>query len=119
VKETPDDGGGEQRPAPWYFCQRCNNCCRWPGTVKVSGEEVDRIASYLGMDAGRFIEEYAELRPDRLGLTIKSRENHECMMFDGVGCRIHEVKPAQCKGFPNRWNFPGWRSVCEAVEAMG
>jgi hypothetical protein len=26
------------------------------------------------------------------------------------------VKPQQCKDFPNGWNFPGWREVCEAIE---
>ena len=26
------------------------------------------------------------------------------------------VKPLQCGGFPNEWNFPGWREVCEAIE---
>ena len=36
-------------------------------------------------------------------------------MLDGNACRIHPVKPAQCAGFPNKWNFPGWRQVCEAV----
>jgi hypothetical protein len=25
------------------------------------------------------------------------------------------VKPEQCSGFPNKWNFPGWRQVCEAI----
>jgi uncharacterized protein len=36
-------------------------------------------------------------------------------MLDGSACRIHPVKPGQCAGFPNKWNFPGWRDVCEAV----
>jgi hypothetical protein len=25
------------------------------------------------------------------------------------------VKPEQCAGFPNKWNFTGWRQVCEAI----
>lgn len=32
-----------------------------------------------------------------------------------TACRIHPVKPEQCSGFPNTWNFPGWRQVCEAI----
>ena len=28
---------------------------------------------------------------------------------------INEVKPQQCRDFPNKWNFPGWRQVCEAI----
>jgi hypothetical protein len=36
-------------------------------------------------------------------------------MLEGDECRIHEVKPAQCRGFPNVWNFPGWEKECEAI----
>ena len=24
------------------------------------------------------------------------------------------MKPFQCKGFPNRWNFKDWQKVCKA-----
>ena len=36
-------------------------------------------------------------------------------MLDGNRCTIQAVKPIQCRGFPNQWNFPGWRKVCEAI----
>jgi hypothetical protein len=31
---------------------------------------------------------------------------------------VQEAKPIQCKGFPNTWNFPGWRAVCEAIPSL-
>jgi len=71
------------------------------------------------MEEQDFIQEYTELMPDRTALTLSSRENHECILFDGRGCRVHPVKPKQCQGFPNSWNFPGWQQVCEALEEMG
>lgn len=37
-------------------------------------------------------------------------------MLDGDECRIQEVKPVQCRGFPNTWNFPGWEKECQAIE---
>ena len=37
------------------------------------------------------------------------------MLEDGKHCRIQAVKPRQCAGFPNTWNFPGWRDECEAI----
>jgi N-acetylmuramoyl-L-alanine amidase len=49
------------------------------------------------------------------GLSLIEKDNHECIMLDGDSCRIHPVKPGQCAGFPNKWNFPGWRDVCKAV----
>jgi len=102
-------------PAFYYQCQRCTKCCRWPGDVKVSLEEVDAIAEYLGMPAAEFVEEYTRLRADRRGLSLVSREDHACIFLEGKDCVIQEVKPQQCRDFPNKWRFPGWRQVCEAV----
>lgn len=102
-------------PRVHYACQRCTACCRWPGDVRVGDDEMGRIAGFLGLDESEFIQRFTRLRSDRQGLSLLEKENHECIMLEGDSCRIHEVKPAQCAGFPNRWNFPGWRDVCEAV----
>ena len=98
-----------------YQCQRCTNCCRWPGDVKLSDAEVESIAGFLGMDPGIFIERFTRLRADRLGLSLIDRADHSCIFLEGRDCRINEVKPQQCRDFPNKWNFPGWRQVCEAI----
>ncbi len=98
----------------WYACQRCGNCCRWPGEVPVSDAEIVRIAAHLKMSEADFIAEYTCVRKNRTGLTLVWKPNHECIFLDGIDCRIQAVKPDQCAGFPNRWNFPGWRKVCEA-----
>lgn len=102
-------------PGVRYVCQRCNACCKWPGDVRIEDDEIAAIASFLGLSEGEFIERYTRLRTNRTGLSLIERENHECIMLENGGCRIHEVKPGQCRGFPNKWNFPGWRDVCEAV----
>lgn len=103
--------------APYYQCQRCGNCCRWPGLVRLAEGEADRIAAFLKMDVRDFIEQFTTLTPNRQGLTLISRENHECIFLEGKNtCLIQEVKPQQCSDFPNRWNFPSWREVCEAIE---
>lgn len=102
-------------PDTFYVCQRCTACCRWPGDVRLEEEEIPRIAGFLGLDEEEFIGRYTRLRSNRRGLSLVERENHECIMLEDGGCRIHEVKPSQCAGFPNRWNFPGWRDSCEAV----
>jgi len=105
-------------PQPWYACQRCGNCCRWPGDVRVTDEEVTRIAGFLGMRRDDFIERCTRLNANRTGLSIIDKPDGACLFLEGVNvCRIQPVKPAQCEGFPNAWNFPGWREKCEAVEA--
>lgn len=99
-----------------FLCQRCTNCCRWPGFVKVSNEDITAISAHLGMDEREFVEKFTRLRPSRDGLALIDQPDGACVFLDGRDCRIQPVKPHQCTGFPNTWNFPGWRDVCEAIE---
>ena len=105
-------------PGVCYVCQRCTACCRWPGDVRIEPEELAPIARFLGLSEDDFIRRFTRLRTNRQGLSLTERDNHECIMLDGDACRIHPVKPAQCDGFPNKWNFPGWRQVCRAVPVV-
>jgi Fe-S-cluster containining protein len=104
-----------QDPDVYYQCQRCGNCCRWPGFVKVTEAEIAAIAARTGVDEHDFIQRYTRLRPNRDGLALIDKPNGECVFFEQGGCAIQAVKPAQCRAFPNEWNFPGWREVCEAI----
>ncbi len=104
-----------------FHCLRCGNCCRWSGCVKVTDAEIDAIAAFLGMEPDRFLDEYTDLMPDRRGLTLIEAENGSCIFLeetDPPGCRIEPVKPAQCRDFPFRWNFPGWENECAGGAAM-
>jgi len=98
----------------WYQCDRCTVCCKWPGDVKVEDDEIETIADYLGIELNQFIQEHTRLRTNRSGLSLLEKENHECYWLENGGCVINEVKPRQCRGFPNQWNFPGWQKVCHA-----
>ena len=102
-------------PGVIYACQRCTACCKWPGDVRIEEDEIAPIAEFLGMGSQDFIERFTRLRTNRQGLSLTEKANHHCIMLDGDTCRIHPVKPEQCAGFPNKWSFPGWRQVCEAV----
>ncbi|MEM0896843.1 MAG: YkgJ family cysteine cluster protein [Verrucomicrobiota bacterium] len=97
-------------------CQRCAACCKWPGDVFIEDVDVEAIASHLEIDEAEFIDKFTRLRANRTGLSITEKETGECVFLDGIDCRIQAAKPAQCRGFPNRWQFSGWRDVCEAVE---
>ena len=102
----------------WYQCQRCTNCCKWKGDVVITDNETQRIAEFLGMEVYDFVHDFTRLRENREGLSILDKEGTtECIMLDGQDCRLQDVKPDQCKGFPNRWNFPNWREACEAIPA--
>lgn len=101
-----------------YECQRCTACCRWPGFVKVTASEIAAIAQHLGVEEGDFIQRFTRLRPQRDGLALIDKPNGECAFLDGRDCTLQAVKPGQCRGFPNTWNFPGWRETCEAVPVL-
>jgi len=102
-------------PAVWYQCQRCTNCCRWPGFVHLRDADITAIAAYLAITEWDFIQRYTRLRPDRGGLALTDTASGACIFLEGNACAIQPVKPLQCEGFPNTWNFPGWREVCEAT----
>jgi Fe-S-cluster containining protein len=99
-----------------YLCQRCTNCCRWPGFVKITGADITSISDFLGIGEETFIADFTRLRPGRYGLALTDQADGACIFLEGRDCRIQPVKPRQCRDFPNGWNFPGWRDVCEAIE---
>ena len=102
---------------PYYLCQRCGNCCRWPGDVRVTDEEISAIAAHVKLDVPTFTERYTRLNANRTGLSLIDKPNGECVFLEGRNiCAIQPVKPHQCSGFPNQWQFPGWRDKCEAIE---
>ena len=100
-----------------YLCQRCGNCCRWPGDVIVTEDEVAQIAAFVNTDVDEFIQTRTRLSANRRHLSLIEKSNGECFFLDGKNtCTLERVKPAQCSGFPNVWRFDGWRDKCEAIE---
>ncbi len=77
--------------------------------------EVEAIANHLGMRLYDFVRDFTDLRENRQGLTLIEKPDGACIFLEGNECAIQPVKPSQCKGFPNEWNFPGWEKQCEAI----
>jgi Fe-S-cluster containining protein len=85
--------------------------------VRLNEEDISAIARVLKISEFEFIQSHTRLRPSREGLALKERADGSCIFLEGTNtCTIQEAKPHQCRGFPNVWNFPGWREQCEAVE---
>ena len=83
--------------------------------MRLTETDVSLIAAFLRLSEWDFIQRYTRLRPDRHGLALTEQEDGACTFLEGRDCAIQPVKPKQCEGFPNTWNFPGWREVCEAT----
>ena len=96
-------------------CDRCTACCRWPGQVKLSTGEIEAIAAHLGIGEGEFIQRYARLNASRTGLALQDRPDGACIFLEGDNCRVQQVKPQQCRDFPNLWRHPDADKLCRAV----
>jgi Fe-S-cluster containining protein len=104
---------------PIFFeCDRCTACCRWPGQVRLTDDEIARIAAFRGLSDFDFVQQFTRLASDRKGLALQDKPNGECIFLHGSDCAINPVKPQQCRDFPNLWNFPGFRQTCRAREVI-
>ena len=92
-------------------CQRCAACCRWPGEVRLTDEDVAKLAAFMHTTEEDFIENYTHLRKDRKGLALNARPDHSCIFLEGNSCVVQVVKPRQCEEFPNRWLNLLWGKV--------
>ena len=85
--------------APPFACRRCGQCCYGEGGITVEEDEIERIASFLGMESAAFRSSFCEMRYK--GLSIRSDGEGKCLFFEpGRGCRIHPVKPRRCAQWP-------------------
>ena len=101
-----------------FECQQCGNCCRGDGFVRVRADDVDRMAAFLKCSAEAFTRRYTRLSDDRRGLCLIDRKDGSCIFLQPKGrCRVHSVKPKQCRDFPIQWRFHGYRKTCAGAQA--
>ncbi|MCX7698128.1 MAG: YkgJ family cysteine cluster protein [Candidatus Goldbacteria bacterium] len=85
-----------------FKCKKCGNCCR-RGFVYLKEEEIKNISSFLKINTKQFIKEYTE-NILWLGKVLKFKNNKCIFLTDNNLCLIYEIRPYQCRTFPN-W---GW-----------
>ena len=96
-----------------FVCRQCGQCCREPGYVYLTTEDVDRIAAFLGLDIQSFTERFTRLPPERRGLSLNENEDQSCVFLNEQGqCAIQAVKPLQCELFPHNWRYKDMQTVC-------
>jgi Fe-S-cluster containining protein len=98
-----------------FVCQRCGACCRVPGFVRLTDEDVDALAGALGLSVDAFIEAYTDLSPTRSGLVLKGEPNAPCRFLTAENlCQVHMARPQQCRDYPERWRSADIEAVCLA-----
>ncbi len=105
---------------PWYQsglrfkCEglECGDCCsgRWgPGYVWVEAQEMQALATKLGLDFDAFTHQYVRQVGKRYSLREKA--NHDCVFYvENKGCSVYEARPKQCQ------SYPFWPSVVKDQE---
>jgi uncharacterized protein len=78
-------------------CLTCANCCKTTSPV-FTNKDIDRIARYLRMKPGQFIEEFLHIDEDNdyvlnvAPCPFLEADNH---------CRIYEHRPTACREYPH------------------
>jgi len=100
-----------------FGCRRCNACCKQPGFVYLKEGEADRMAEYLGMLVYDFTDQFCDV-VDRRRLVLKKRSDEVCVFLNEEGCRVHAVKPDQCRDFPSKWRTPASLEYCQGLKEL-
>jgi hypothetical protein len=83
--------------------------------VRLTDDEITRLAAAQGHSEFDFIQRYTRLRHDRQGLALLEQPDGRCIFLVGGDCLVNTVKPQQCRNFPNLWSFAGFEKECRAV----
>jgi Fe-S-cluster containining protein len=82
-----------------FECQPgCTACCEQKGFVYLTGDDVPRIAQFLGMTMAAFERKYIYRTRNRRRLRVP--RDSQCSFLRDGGCSIHPAKPTQCRIFP-------------------
>ena len=98
-----------------FICRKCGNCCRGSGFVKVTPSDIRAIADYLGLTEQQFEDRYTtpSLFED---YWLAEKPNRDCIFLEDNLCKIHPVKPEQCRAFPFSWVNRDTMETCPALK---
>ncbi|MFO8049405.1 MAG: YkgJ family cysteine cluster protein [Desulfosudaceae bacterium] len=83
--------------ADLFQCRMCGDCCHGYGGTYLTESDIERIAAYLSIPPGRFVDQYCTSSGSRL--VLAQSENGYCVFWKEK-CSIHPVKPRMCKDWP-------------------
>jgi Fe-S-cluster containining protein len=104
-----------------FECLQCGDCCIGaPGTIYVSGAEIDAIADHLRLSQDAFRNRF--LYPFKDSYSIREDRAGRCLFYDG-GCTIYDHRPHQCRTFPfwfgNLRSEKRWQTIAGQCPGIG
>ena len=97
-----------------FSCQMCRYCCSAePGYVYLSEQEIFDIAQYLSLPIDQFMKIYCRAIDfgDVWQISLREKENYDCIFLTENGCSVYPVRPHQCS------QYPFWKNIMESREA--
>lgn len=90
-------------------CEACQGrCCTGEsGSIFATKKEFEAMAIFLDLTPDDFKRDYLVKVNNRYSLSeIRYNESHDCIFYNREtnGCKIYDVRPAQCRTFPF-WNY--------------
>lgn len=105
-----------------FVCEKCGWCCQLSGYVRLTEEEIPRIAEHLGLTPDELRERYTTTMPWDEGRTVILLDHPDttrCILLtDDDRCRAHAVKPKQCRTFPSGWKRSGSHLHCKGLQHL-
>jgi len=104
----------------------CTACCRRPGTIQITREDVSRLAAHYKLSIRKFSERYTKRVHGEIHLRLLGTEER-CPFLGGDDtkgwCNVHAVKPVQCATYPF-WpgvanSDRGWKREAEMCPGIG
>jgi Fe-S-cluster containining protein len=109
----------EQVPIPCFRCGICCTCYQPPLTI----EDIDSIASTLGMSRSKYISRYAHKAPIKEGYLLKyTKKGCVFLAWDADGrarCTVHESRPKACREWVPSLSKPECREGLARLKSDG
>jgi len=90
-----------------FRCHRTGHCCQAGGYVRVSNDDMDRMAHQLGILPSEFKQRYVVTIA---GWSYVATPTHRprCFLDDANRCQVYDVRPTACR------TYPDWPSIWES-----
>ncbi|MCB1170548.1 MAG: YkgJ family cysteine cluster protein [Leptospiraceae bacterium] len=83
-----------------FKCTGCGNCCKGPGDVYFTEEELKSLKEYLKLSAWAFSRLKKRLIQDTIPGYYVHRSGEACLFLEDNRCTVYPVRPLQCRTFP-------------------
>jgi uncharacterized protein len=83
-----------------FKCQQSGNCCKCPGTVYVTPEELEGMSKILDEPVLNFREKYIQKR-NGWDTVANPDFRPDCFLDEDNRCKVYGSRPKHCRTYPD------------------